>query len=90
MDNDALYQYLCTSPMNFYQIVPSRIVVTSPWFLNVYDSGYARQFVDADLQAKLLAAVQEKYPEAEALTTLDFATFSATGLKTQQVMNFEG
>ncbi len=90
MDNDALYQYLCASPMNFYQIVPTRIVVTSPWFLNVYDSGYARQFVDTDLQAKLLAAVQEKYPEAEALTTLDFATFSATGLKTQQVMSFEG
>ena len=90
MDNDALYQYLCASPMNFYQIVPTRIVVTSPWFLNVYDSGYARQFVDADLQAKLLAAVQEKYPEAASLTMLDFATFSATGLKTQQVMNFEG
>ena len=90
MDNDALYQYLCASPMNFYQIVPTRIVVTSPWFLNVYDSGYARQFVDDDLQAKLLAAVQEKYPEAASLTTLDFATFSATGLKTQQVMNFEG
>ena len=64
--------------------------MTSPWFLNVYDSGYARQFVDADLQAKLLAAVQEKYPEAASLTMLDFATFSATGLKTQQVMNFEG
>ena len=90
MDNDALYQYLCASPTNFYQIVPTRIVVTSPWFLNVYDSGYARQFVDADLQAKLLAAVQEKYPEAASLTTLDFATFSATGLKTQQVMSFEG
>ena len=90
MDNDALYQYLCASPMNFYQIIPTRIVVTSPWFLNVYDSGYARQFVDADLQAKLLAAVQEKYPEAASLTTLDFATFSATGLKTQQVMSFEG
>ena len=90
MDNDALYQYLCASPMNFYQIVPTRIVVTSPWFLNVYDSGYARQFVDDDLQAKLLAAVQEKYPEAASLTMLDFATFSATGLKTQQVMNFEG
>ena len=90
MDNDALYQYLCASPMNFYQIVPTRIVVTSPWFLNVYDSGYARQFVDDDLQAKLLAAVQEKYPEAASLTTLDFATFSATGLKTQQVMSFEG
>ena len=90
MDNDALYQYLCASPMTFYQIIPTRIVVTSPWFLNVYDSGYARQFVDADLQAKLLAAVQEKYPEAASLTMLDFATFSATGLKTQQVMNFEG
>ena len=35
-------------------------------------------------------AVQEKYPEAASLTMLDFATFSATGLKTQQVMNFEG
>ena len=89
MDNDALYQYLCTSPMNFYQIVPSRIVITSPWFLNVYDTGYARQFVDADLQARLLAAVQEKYPEAEALTTLDYATFSATGLKTQQTLSFD-
>ena len=89
MDNDALYQYLCASPMNFYQIVPSRIVIPSPWFLNVYASGYARQFVDADLQAQLLAAVQEKYPEAEALTTLDYATFSATGLKTQQTLSFD-
>ena len=39
MDDEALYQYLCASPMNFYQIVPTRIVVTSPWFLNVYDTG---------------------------------------------------
>ena len=89
MDDDALYGYLCTSPMNFYQIVPSRIVVTSPWFLNVYDSGYARQFVDEDLQAELLAAVQEEYPEAVSLTTLDFATFTATGLKTQQTLTFD-
>ncbi len=90
MDDEALYQYLCTSPMNFYQIVPTRIVVTSPWFLNVYDSGYARQFVSEELQAKLLAAVREKYPETASLTTLDYATFSATGLKTQQVLSFEG
>ena len=89
MDDDALYQYLCSSNMNFYQIIPSRIVVTSPWFLNVYDTGYARQFVDEELQGKLLAAVQEQYPEAESLTTLDFATFSATGLKTQQTLSFD-
>jgi hypothetical protein len=76
--------------MNFYQIVPTRFVVTSPWFLNVYDTGYARQFVDAGLQESLLKAVQEKYPEAASLTTLDFATFSATGLKTQQILSFEG
>ena len=90
MDDEALYQYLCNSPMNFYQIVPTRFVVTSPWFLNVYDTGYARQFVDAGLQESLLKAVQEKYPEAASLTTLDFATFSATGLKTQQILSFEG
>ena len=89
MDDDALYAYLCTSPMNFYQIVPSRIVVTSPWFLNVYDSGYARQFVDKDLQAKLLSAVREQYPDAAFLTTLDFETFTATGLKTQQTLTFD-
>ena len=89
MDDDALYEYLCASAMNFYQIVPSRIVVTSPWFLNVYDSGYARQFVDEDLQAELLEAVQEEYPEATSLTTLDFATFTATGLKTQQTLTFD-
>ena len=90
MDDDTLYAYLCQSPMNFYQIVPTRIVVTSPWFLNVYDSGYARQFVDEELQAKLAAVVAETYPEATGLTTLDFATFSATGLKTQQVLTFAG
>ena len=39
MDDEALFAYLSSSPMNFYQIVPTRIVVTSPWFLNVYDSG---------------------------------------------------
>ena len=88
MDDDALYAYLCQSPMNFYQIIPSRIVVTSPWFLNVYDTGYARQFVDEELQARLLEIVRGDYPEAETLTTLDFATFSATGLKTQQVLRF--
>ena len=90
MDNDALYAYLCTSPMNFYQIIPTRIVLTSPWFLNVYDTGYARQFVDEELQAKLAAVVAETYPEAQGLTVLDFATFSATGLKTQQTLTFEG
>ena len=89
MDDDTLYAYLCTSPMNFYQIIPSRIVVTSPWFLNVYDSGYARQFVDKDLQAKLLSAVREQYPDAAFLTTLDFETFTATGLKTQQTLTFD-
>ena len=88
MDDEALYGYLCTSPMNFYQIVPTRIVVTSPWFLNVYDSGYARQFLSEELQAKLRDAVAEKYPEAAGLTVLDYATFSATGLKTQQILNF--
>ncbi len=41
------------------------------------------------MQGKLLAAVQEQYPEAESLTTLDFATFSATGLKTQQTLSFD-
>ena len=88
LDNDALYAYLCTSTMNFYQIVPTRIVVTSPWFLNVYDTGYARQFVSEELQAELAAVVAETYPEAQGLTVLDFATFSATGLKTQQVLTF--
>ncbi|MBE7005104.1 MAG: FMN-binding protein [Ruminococcaceae bacterium] len=89
MDDDALYAYLCSSPMNFYQLVPSRFVITSPWFLNVYDSGYSRQFLSAELQAALLAAVQEKYPETTVLTSLDFATFTATGLKTQQLLNFD-
>ena len=88
MDDDALYAYLCASPMNFYQIVPSRIVVTPPWFLNVYDTGYARQFVSEEMQAKLAAAAAEVYPDAQGLTVLDFATFSATGLKTQQVLTF--
>ena len=72
--------------MNFYQIVPSRIVVTSPWFLNVFDSGYARQFLSEDLQARLLAAVQEQYPDAVSLTTMGQA--GATGLKTQQTLTF--
>lgn len=88
MDDEALYAYLCQSPMNFYQIVPTRIVVTSPWFLNVYDTGYARQFVSEEMQAKLAAAAAEVYPDAQGLTVLDFATFSATGLKTQQVLTF--
>ena len=89
MDDEGLYGYLCTSNMNFYQIIPSRIVVTSPWFLNVYDSGYARQFVSEELQEQLAAVVAEQYPEATGLTVLDFATFSATGLKTQQVLSFD-
>ena len=89
MDDETLYAYLCQSPMNFYQIIPSRIVVTSPWFLNVYDTGYARQFVDEELQAELAAFVGEKYPDAQGLTVLDFATFSATGLKTQQTLTFD-
>ncbi len=89
MDDDALYEYLKTSPMNFYQLVPSRFVITSPWFLNVYDSGYARQFISEELQAELAAAVAEQYPDAAGLTMLDFATFSATGLKTQQILSFD-
>ena len=86
--DEDLYAFLCSSPMNFYQIVPTRIVITSPWFLNVYDTGYSRQFISQELQDKLAAFVAEKYPEATGLTMLDFATFSATGLKTQQIIKF--
>ena len=86
--DEDLYAFLCSSPMNFYQIVPTRIVITSPWFLNVYDTGYSRQFISQELQDKLAAFVEEKYPEAAGLTMLDFATFSATGLKTQQIIKF--
>ena len=88
MNDEDLYAYLCSSPMNFYQIVPSRIVITSPWFLQVYDTGYSRQFISQELQDKLMDFVKEKYPEAAGLTVLDFATFSATGLKTQQIIKF--
>ena len=86
MSDEELYDYLCKSPMNFYQIVPSRIVVTSPWFLNVFDSGYSRQFISEELQNKLLEAVQEQYPDAESLTAMGAA--GATGLKTQQTLIF--
>ena len=86
--DEDLYAFLCSSSMNFYQIVPTRIVITSPWFLNVYDTGYSRQFISQELQDKLAAFVAEKYPEAAGLTMLDFATFSATGLKTQQIIKF--
>ena len=90
LDDEALYEYLSTSPMNFYQIVPTRIVVTSPWFLNMFDSGYARQFVDEELQAELAAFVAETYPDAQGLTSMDYATGSSAGLKTQQTLTFEG
>ncbi len=86
MSDEELYDYLCKSPMNFYQIVPSRIVVTSPWFLNVFDSGYSRQFISEELQNKLLEAVQEQYPDAESLTAMGAG--GATGLKTQQTLIF--
>ena len=86
MSDEELYDYLCNSPMNFYQIVPSRIVVTSPWFLNVFDSGYSRQFISEELQNKLLEAVQDQYPEAESLTAMGAG--GATGLKTQQTLRF--
>jgi hypothetical protein len=86
LSDEELYDYLCKSPMNFYQIVPSRIVVTSPWFLNVFDSGYSRQFISEELQNKLLEAVQEQYPDAESLTAMGAG--GATGLKTQQTLIF--
>ena len=86
MGDEELYEYLCNSPMNFYQIVPSRIVVTSPWFLHVFDSGYSRQFISEELQNKLLAAVQEQYPDADSLTAMGAG--GATGLKTQQTLTF--
>ena len=86
MSDEELYDYLCKSPMNFYQIVPNRIVVTSPWFLNVFDSGYSRQFISEEFQNKLLEAVQEQYPDAESLTAMGAG--GATGLKTQQTLIF--
>lgn len=84
MSDDELYAYLCGSAMNFYQIVPSRIVVTSPWFLSAFDSGYARRFVSGALQEELLQAVKAQYPDAECLTALNAE--GATGLKTQQTL----
>ena len=55
-------------------------------FLNVFDSGYSRQFISEELQNKLLEAVQEQYPEAESLTAMGAG--GATGLKTQQTLTF--
>ncbi len=86
MEDEQLFSFLSASAATYYQIVPTRIVVTSPWFLSVYDTGYARQFISEELTEKLAAAVSEVYPEASALTTLDYATMTATGLKTQQVL----
>ena len=54
--------------------------------LNVFDSGYSRQFISEELQSKLLEAVQEQYPEAESLTAMGAG--GATGLKTQQTLTF--
>ena len=92
MEDEALAGYLAnlsaTSSM-FYEIVPTRIVMTSPWFLTPYDTGYARQYVSTDVQDALMAFVQETYPEATNLTALDFATFQSTGLRTQQTITFE-
>ena len=92
MEDAALAGYLAnlsaTSSM-FYEIVPTRIVMTSPWFLTPYDTGYARQYVSADVQDDLIAFVHETYPEATNMTALDFETFQATGLKTQQTITFE-
>lgn len=87
--DEDLYEFLYASPMNFYQIIPSRIVISSPWFLSVYDSGYARGFISRELQDRLIAATREKYPDADSLTLLDQATFQATGLKTQQTLHFD-
>ena len=89
MSDEDFLAFLSGSQGNYYVITPSRIVATSPWFLNVYDTGYARQFLDEGLTAKLMDAVKEVYPEAESLTTMDMATFTATGLKTQQTILFE-
>ena len=89
MDDEALYGYLSTSPMNFYQLIPSRIVITSPWFLNMFDSGYARQFVSLELQEQLAAFVAETYPDAQGLTSMDYATGTSAGLKTQQTLTYD-
>ncbi|MBR3429960.1 MAG: FMN-binding protein [Clostridia bacterium] len=86
MSNDELYEYLCGSTINFYQIVPGRIVVTSPWFLSAFDSGFARRFVSEELQEELLQAVKAQYPEAESLTAMN--ADGTTGLKTQQTLIF--
>ena len=61
--------------------------MTSPWFLNVFDTGYSRQFISEELQGKLLAAVNETYPDAVSLTTM--GSTGATGLKTQQTLLFD-
>ena len=89
MDDESLYGYLCASPMNCYQIIPSRFVITSPWFLAMFDSGYARQFVSEELQAQLAAVVAEQYPDAAGLSVMDYATGASSGLKTQQILTFD-
>ena len=88
--DEDLYNYMCSfTASTFYLIVPDRVVMTSPWFLAMFDSGYARQFVDEELAAKLADIVKEQYPEAMGLTSMDFAAGTSTGLKTQQTIVFE-
>ena len=89
MSDAEFLGFLTNSMGNYYIIEPTRIVVTSPWFLNVYDTGYARGFISQDIQDRLAAEVAEKYPDAAGLTVLDFQTMTATGLKTQQTLTFD-
>ena len=44
----------------------------------------------SQLQAELAAFVAETYPDAQGLTSMDYATGASTGLKTQQTLTFEG
>ena len=88
--DEDLYNYMCSfTASTFYLIVPDRIVMTSPWFLFMFDSGFSRQFVSEEVADKLAAVVAEKYPEAAGLTMMDYAAGTSTGLRTQQTILFE-
>ncbi len=96
LSDEALIQYFVSAGTTYYSIVPSKIVITSPYLLfttynaegdNFLIAGHANEFLDNTFLKSLLNHVRT-VKEDNTITALNGVMAGKPGLKTQTILTF--
>ena len=99
MSDDAIIAYFANSGTVYYSIVPTKIVVTSPYLLftsyvaaneDFSIGGHENEFLSKDFLTSLLTYVRTTKGDntLNAMTNINYSTGASSGLKTQATLTF--